>query len=118
MPVYQPQQTYTPYPPPQSSGGDFGFQTREADPDPPRRRRRNNRGNGTVALVLGLLSMFLFPLLGPVAIIVAKGALRDDPDDGWAKAGLVLGWFITALLIFAFCGCIFVLGFVGLGGGR
>lgn len=67
------------------------------------RRRRRNRGNGTLALILGLLAFFVFPLLGPVAVMVANGALRDDPDDGCAKGGLVLGWICTVILILGIC---------------
>ncbi len=67
-----------------------------------RPRRGNsavNRGNGTMALVLGLVSIFVFPILGVVAIIIANQALREDPNDGNAKAGLVLGWISTACVI-------------------
>ena len=54
-------------------------------------------------MILGLLSFFVIPLLGPVAIMVANGALRDDRFDGAAKAGLILGWISTAVLLFGFC---------------
>ena len=119
MPSFQQPQSFTPYPPPPSQGSQFGFQTREEEPEPPRRRRRHNKGNGTVALVLGLIAIFLFPLLGPFAIMVAKGALRDDPDDGCAKAGLILGWICTAVLIFAFCIVgVYALGVMGIVMGR
>jgi hypothetical protein len=56
-----------------------------------------------LALVLGLVAFFVFPILGPVAVMVGNGALRDDPDDGCAKAGVVLGWICTAVLILGMC---------------
>jgi hypothetical protein len=66
---------------------------------PPRRR---NRGNGTVALVWGVLGFFLFPPLGFVAISLAKRALREDYTDGAAKAALIFGW-IDVVFCFLFC---------------
>ena len=66
---------------------------------PPRRR---NRGNGTVALVWGVLGFVLFPPLGFVAISLAKRALREDYTDGAAKAALIFGW-IDVVFCFLFC---------------
>jgi hypothetical protein len=54
-------------------------------------------------MIVGLIAFFVFPLLGPVAIMMANGALRDDPDDGAAKVGLVLGWICTGFLILGAC---------------
>ena len=50
-----------------------------------------------------MISLFI-PILGPVAIIVSSGAMRDDPLDGNAKAGLVTGWIGT---VFLFLICIY-----------
>ena len=64
--------------------------------------RRRNRGNGTVALVWGVLGLILFPPLGFVAISLAKRALREDYTDGVAKAALIFGW-IDVVFCFLFC---------------
>jgi hypothetical protein len=45
----------------------------------------------------------MFPLLGPVAIMVANGALRANRHDGGAKAGRILGWIATVNLLFCCC---------------
>jgi hypothetical protein len=60
------------------------------------RSRRRGRGNGVLALVLGIMGLLVCPGFGLVALIVARSALKDDEDDGCAKAGYVLG-FITGL---------------------
>lgn len=70
--------------------------------------RRSNHGNGVVALILGLIAFFLFPLLGPVAIIVGSSAMRDDPNDGCAKAGYILGWIVTACLLACLLALVFM----------
>ncbi|MBL8798739.1 MAG: DUF4190 domain-containing protein [Planctomycetia bacterium] len=107
--------------PPQPAADPFSFDQPSSgryDEDDYRPRRRN-RGNGTAALVWALLGFFLFAPLGMVAISVANQALREDPHDGNAKAGLIIGWIDT---IFFFTGCCLVSGFfllimVGAGAG-
>ncbi|GBC94146.1 hypothetical protein HRbin15_02654 [bacterium HR15] len=62
--------------------------------------------NATLILVLGILSIVLCGLLGPVAWIMGNNALRDidaglgNPSDrGMIVAGRVLGIIATILLI-------------------
>lgn len=86
---------------PRSAADPFSFEQLTDDED--YRPRRRNRGNGTAALVWALLGLFLFTPLGIVAIMVANQALREDPNDGNAKAGLIIGWVDTALFVSACC---------------
>jgi hypothetical protein len=54
-------------------------------------------------LILGLLSFFVIPILGPVAIMVANGVLREDRNDGSAQVGWILGWISTIFCILGAC---------------
>jgi predicted Zn finger-like uncharacterized protein len=67
-----------------------------------RRRRHRDSTNGMLALVFGILGLVSFPLLGIAAIILGRQALRENPDDGMAKAGLILGWIDVGFTIL-FC---------------
>jgi hypothetical protein len=72
-----------------------------------RHRRRFRRlcprrpAQGVAALVRGVLSLTSLLFFGPLAVYLGRSALRDDPGDGCARAGLVLGWVATALLLLA-----------------
>src|SRR5690606_18973594 len=62
-----------------------------------------------VSLVSGILGWTLFPFLGSLAAIItghlARAEIRREPDrlegDGFAIAGLVLGWLAVAFAILA-----------------
>jgi transcription elongation factor Elf1 len=91
-------------PPPTPAQKDpFAFDDRPLVQSPYRRR---NSGNGTVALVMGLLSLLLCALFGPIAIAIGSNAMADDPNDGCAKAGYVLGWISTAILLAGVAYCL------------
>ena len=49
-----------------------------------------------------LYSVGCFQLLGLIlgfsAMVIGGAAKRDDPDDGCAKVGYILGWILTILL--------------------
>lgn len=80
-----------------------------------RQRYRGNQGSGTAALVLGIISVIVpfLQILGPVAIMVANGTLRNKPGDGCATAGLVLGWIASALLFLSCLYLMFIFGLIG-----
>ncbi len=60
-----------------------------------------------VSLVMGVLSWFFLPVLGPIVAIItghmARGEIRRSPTplqgDGMAIAGLILGYLQLALLV-------------------
>ena len=62
---------------------------------------------GTTILVLGILSLVICGLLGPVAWIMGQKAIREmdsDPSASWANrgkvnAGRICGIIATALLV-------------------
>jgi hypothetical protein len=63
-------------------------------------------GAATASLVLGLCSVVLCPLLGPVAIVLGRRALRhiDGSETplsgrGQAKWGVVSGWVGVAMTL-------------------
>jgi hypothetical protein len=69
--------------------------------------------NDYTALVMGLLSFFICPIFGPIAISVGSGALQDDPDDGCAKAGYILGW-VNLIMWLAFLAGYCLIFFLGM----
>lgn len=83
--------SYPPPPPPMQQPG-YGY-----TPDHPR---------ATVALVLGIVSLVLCSVLGPVAWVIGGGAVREIDASGGrlggrgqAKAGQILGIIATVLLV-------------------
>lgn len=58
-------------------------------------------GNGTLILVLGIISIILCQILGPVAWIMANSAMRTATPDqaGLINAGRICGIIGTVLLI-------------------
>lgn len=56
---------------------------------------------GTASLVLGILGLTLFPIFGSIAAIVV--GRKASPDDGMARAGVVLGWVGIALSVLGCC---------------
>ena len=94
----------------------------EADEEYPRRRRRRVRRDavphrGTLILVLGILSLVLCGLLGPVAWVMGNNDLdeiragRMDPEgEGTTQAGRICGMVGTGLLVLQFL-CICLPGF-------
>jgi hypothetical protein len=60
--------------------------------------RKPSSGTGVASMVCGIVGLvMMMPILGPVALILAKQALKEDPRDDMAKAGLVLGWIGTGI---------------------
>jgi len=59
--------------------------------------------NGTMILVLGILSIVCLPILGPVALIMANNALKSGPIDpaqaGSVNAGRICGIIGCVLLV-------------------
>jgi hypothetical protein len=74
----------------------------------------NNNPNGTLILVLGILSIFCLQILGPVAWLMGNGALQAI-DSGYGDAtqranvagGRICGIIGTVLLIIAVIGWVF-----------
>jgi len=70
------------------------------------------------SLVLSILGLLpILPLIGSIAGIVtgyiARSEIRKQPGqyqgDGYAKAGIILGWIGVALAVLAVCGLLFFL---------
>jgi hypothetical protein len=72
---------------------------------------RRNTGNGVTAMVLGILGLVLCGLLAPIAVMVGHQAMQDDPRDGCAKAGYIMGWIGSAFLLVAL---LYVCGYWGM----
>lgn len=66
-------------------------------------------GNGTLILVLGILSIICLPVLGPIAWIMGNNALPTaSPDQaGQITAGRICGIIGTVLLVLAILWYIF-----------
>jgi hypothetical protein len=90
---------------------DDGYDDLDRD-DGPRRRRRSSgdAGDGTTPLVLGILSLVVCGPLGIAAIITGNNVLRDNPDNGSARAGVVCGWIATGLMAVGLLIGIFIVG--------
>lgn len=83
------------------------------------------KSKGTTIFILGLLSLLMCQLLGPIAFIMGNGYLKecaawDIEPDGLGKAGRILGLVGTILFVLQFVAvglyCCLVGGMVGLGG--
>ncbi|MEE1927935.1 DUF4190 domain-containing protein [Streptomyces sp. TRM 70351] len=62
-----------------------------------RTTQSTNNGMAIASLVLGIIGLFVFPIvLGPIALILGFLAHRSSPS-GLAKAGIVLGAIDTIL---------------------
>jgi Domain of unknown function (DUF4190) len=78
-----------------------------------------NDGQATLALVLGIISVFCCPVLGPVALFIGNASRQRVQASGGtlgggglATAGLVLGIIGTIFLVF-----IVITGIVGVANG-
>jgi len=74
-----------------------------------------NSGKGTTVLILGILSLIICQLLGPVAWIMGNSALQEstDPNDrNLANIGRILGIIATVLMLLGIL--IWVLAMVGI----
>lgn len=86
-------------------------------------------GMAIAALVMGILGWTLLPLIGSILAIVfgyaARSEIRQRPDElegeGFAVAGLVLGWLMIGVSILMLClgglAACFFFGLVGASGG-
>ncbi|MGH8028612.1 MAG: DUF4190 domain-containing protein [Arenimonas sp.] len=76
-------------------------------PPAPTTAGRQTNALALVSLISGILGWTLVPWLGSIVAVVtghmARAELRRNPDtqegDGFAVAGLVLGWSVLALTI-------------------
>jgi hypothetical protein len=66
----------------------------------------NSNVNGTLILVLGILSLICLPILGPVAWILGNGAMNtlntgggDDSQRGLVNAGRICGIIGTVFFV-------------------
>jgi predicted Zn finger-like uncharacterized protein len=92
---------------------DYDDEGRDDDYDRPRRRRRSSYAQphrGAVVLTLGILSLVICGLLGPVAWIMGSNDLaamragRMDPEgEGLTRGGMICGIIASILLI---VGCV------------
>jgi hypothetical protein len=90
----------TPYSPP---GGPYGY-------------RLQDHPQGTTVLVLGILSLVLCSVLGPVAWVMGDNALREidmNPqayaNRGTVQAGRICGIVATVLLVVSILGILLLL---------
>lgn len=88
--------------PSQAYGYDYGAAPQAAWGTP----ALNNHPRGTTVLVLGILSLVLLPLLGPVAWVMGRSALKEadaspQPVSNRSSlvAGMVMGIIGTVLLV-------------------
>lgn len=73
--------------------------------------RHYKQTDGTTALVLGLVSLLIMPILGPVAIAAANSVLRENPNDSSANAGWACGAIATIILVIGvICGILLFIG--------
>lgn len=74
-------------------------------------------GNGTLILVLGILSIVCLPILGPVAWILGNNALKSgyvDPSQaGQINAGRICGIVGSVFLVLAIIYWIFIFAIAG-----
>jgi Domain of unknown function (DUF4190) len=68
--------------------------------------RPQTSGMAIASLVLGIVGLVVFPIVASIAAIIvghsARRAMRSDPNltgDGYATAGIVLGWIALALAV-------------------
>jgi hypothetical protein len=64
---------------------------------------------GVVSLLFGISAFTILPLLGAIAaILIGKMSLQEAPGNGFARAGIFLGWLNLGL--FAAGGVLVLLG--------
>ena len=63
----------------------------------------SSSSNGTLILILGILSIICLPILGPVALIMGNNALptADPSQAGTINAGRICGIIGTVILCLA-----------------
>jgi hypothetical protein len=66
---------------------------------PPSLQHTTTGSTNFVPLVWGLLGFFACPLFSIIAIVSAHSALRYNPNDQAARAGLILGWAVVLLYV-------------------
>lgn len=75
--------------------------------------------NGTLILVLGILSIVCLPILGPVAWILGNNALKSgyvDPSQlGQINAGRICGMIGSVFIVLGIIYWIVIIGMVGSG---
>ncbi len=78
-----------------------------------------SNSNGTLILVLGILSIVCLPILGPVAWILGNNALKGgmvDPTQlGQINAGRICGMIGSVFIVLGLIYWIVILGVVGAG---
>lgn len=97
----------------------------EDEPRPRRRRRRVSRKphRGTLILILGILSLVICGLLGPVAWVMGNADIKEidagrmDPEGrGTTQAGRIMGIVSTAFMILGCVGYGLMFALMGAGG--
>ena len=71
----------------------------------------NSSSNGTLILVLGILSLICLPILGPVAWILGNNAINagvDESQRGTINAGRICGIIGTVFMVIGVIYWIFV----------
>jgi len=78
-----------------------------------------SNSNGTLILVLGILSIVCLPILGPVAWILGNNALKGgmiDPSQlGQINAGRICGMIGSVFIVLGLIYWIVIIGMVGSG---
>ncbi len=100
--------------PPPPSGPQPGFPSPYGAPQ--------QSSNGTLILVLGIMSIVCVPILGPVAWLLGNNALTainagtgNPAELGNVNAGRICGMVGSGLLVLGVLYWIFIIGFAGLG---
>ena len=103
-----------PPPPPPGAGNPYGAPQYPQYPQYPQHGQPayqqpygpapGTNGKAITAMVLGIAGVFLCPLVGIAAILVASSARREmaqtgQGGHGFAIAGLVLGWLAVAFIV-------------------
>lgn len=103
----QPPPQDQPYPPP-GAGGPYGPQDRPYQQPPSYYGYRYSREHpqGTTILILGICSLVVCQLLGPVAWVMGNNAIREIDTDPYAynnrssvQAGRICGIIGTVLIV-------------------
>lgn len=78
-----------------------------------------SNSNGTLILVLGILSIVCLPILGPVAWILGNNALKggmvDSSQLGQINAGRICGMIGSVFIVLGLIYWIVIIGMVGSG---
>lgn len=89
--------------------------------------RPQSHGGAVTALVVGLVSLLLLPILAPVAWVLGNRALKEIDAEPWrwsnrglALAGKVLGIIVTIMLAIVVAILVIVIAWVvpGMGSGK